>query len=88
MKQTDFVNEKAMEISGLLNMYLKLDNTVLNAKDGDCEIGIISTKEKINANDIFIDCLNELIESNPGILSKYNIKEIILNVHEVGVQEV
>lgn len=77
-----------LEINGCLNLYLELDNSVWDAKDEDLDVKNRITKEKSNATDLLIDCLEELIENNPDTLKKYGLNQIIPNVHEVRVQEI
>ena len=88
----NYINSKlsmpTLEINGLLNLYLELDNSVWNAKEDDVDVENRVTKEKRNALDMLGECLEELIESNPDILKKYGLNQIISNIHEVRVQEV
>lgn len=76
-----------LEINGRLNLYLELDNSIWNAEDEDEDIENRITKEKSNATDLLIDCLEELIENSPDTLKKYGLNQIIPNVHETKVQE-
>lgn len=84
---TETISEQTIEINGRLNLYLELDNSVWDAKDGDKDIENKITKEKKDSTDLLIECLNELIENNPDTLKKYGLNQIIPNVHEVRVQE-
>ena len=88
----DYIQSKlympTVEINGLLNLYLELDNSIWNAKDGYEDVENRITKERNNATDLLIDCLEELIENNPNVLKKYGLNQIIPNVHEVRVQEI
>ena len=85
---TETISEQTIEINGCLNLYLELDNSVWDAKDGDKDIENKITKEKKDSTDLLIECLNELIENNPDTLKKYGLNQIIPNVHEVRVQEI
>lgn len=88
----DYISSKlstpTVEINGLLNLYLELNNSVWNAKEDDIEIENRASKEKRNVVEVLGECLEELIESNPDILKKYGLNQIISNIHEARVQEV
>lgn len=77
-----------IELNGSLNLYFEINSNRWRAKDKDINILDKETGEVKEANDVFISCLDELVESNPDILKKYGLNQILSNVHEVTVQEV
>lgn len=77
-----------IELNGMLNMYYEIDQKVWSAKVDDEYMENRITHQKENVRDLFEKCMDELIENNPNILKKYGLNQILLNVHEVNVQEV
>lgn len=77
-----------IELNGMLNMYYEIDQKVWSVKVDDEYMENRITHQKENVRDLFEKCMDELIGSNPEILKKYGLNQILLNVHEVNVQEV
>lgn len=77
-----------IELNGMLNMYYEIDPKVWSAKVDDEYMENRITHQKENVRDLFEKCIDELIENNPDVLKKYGLNQILLNVHEVNVQEV
>lgn len=82
------LNPPIIELNGTLNLYFEVDSNRWKVEDEDVNMLDIETGEMREVSDIFISCLDELIESNPEILKKYGLTQIVNNVHSVIVQEV
>lgn len=79
-------NPEIIEINGKLNLYYELDLSVWKAKEGS---NVIHREDKeFIIEDVFTECLEEMVNSNPEILKKYGLNEINLNIHEVYLQKI
>lgn len=88
----DYIKSKlavsTKEVNGLLNIYLEINQKVWEAEADSEYMKNKVTNEKENIRDLFEKCMDELIENNPDTLEKYGLNQILLNVHEVNLQEV
>lgn len=86
--KVEMVYGNTMEINGLLNLYLELDNSFWDAKEDSTHMENRTTGEIVDTMDMLGTCIDELIQNNPCILKKYGLKQIIPNLHEAKIQEV